>query len=165
LSINLWQMVYNKNMDRYNANETEISSGIIVYKKTIEGPRFLILYHGHRYWNFPKGKIEKGESSLQTALRETYEETGLNKKDLNISSSFKTEEKFVFLRRGKKIYKTVVFYLSETNKRHILLSKEHWGFGWFTYRETLQLFTQKNSKDTRKALRQAYSFLNNTNKK
>jgi 8-oxo-dGTP pyrophosphatase MutT (NUDIX family) len=31
-------------------------------------------------WSFPKGHLEKGESPIQTALREFYEETGLNLK-------------------------------------------------------------------------------------
>lgn len=142
-----------------NNSEREISSGIIVYKRTSEGPRFLILYHGHKYWNFPKGKIEKEEKSFETAIRETSEETGLVRKDLRFSSRFKTRENFTFKRRSKKVFKTVIFYLAETKKRHITLSKEHWGFGWFTYNEALQLFPDEKHKDTRRVLRQAYNFL------
>ena len=41
----------------------EISAGIIIYRRTGEGPKFLLLYHGGRYWNFPKGKI-----GMRTAL-------------------------------------------------------------------------------------------------
>lgn len=158
-------MLYNEIMRGYENDEKEISSGIIVYKKTIEGTRFLILYHGHMYWNFPKGKIEKEEHSFQAALRETYEETGLRKNDLHFSPLFKTKERFVFVRKGKKVHKMVIFYLAETKKRSISLSKEHWGFGWFTYHEALRLFTQEKHKGTRIILRNAYNFLLNKNKK
>lgn len=35
-----------------------------------------------KYWSFPKGKKEKGECSLQTAIRELNEETGINHNQL-----------------------------------------------------------------------------------
>src|SRR5579863_10064232 len=33
------------------ATAREISAGIVVFRRTPEGPRFLILYHGGEYWN------------------------------------------------------------------------------------------------------------------
>ena len=63
----------------------EISAGIIIYRKTLEGVKFLLLYHGGGYWNFPKGKIEAEEKSFQAALREIREETGLIKQDLKFT--------------------------------------------------------------------------------
>ena len=67
----------------------EISAGIIVYRRTKDGPKFLLLYHGGSYWNFPKGHIEGEEKSLEAALRETVEETGLKQEDLKIRNRFK----------------------------------------------------------------------------
>lgn len=39
----------------------------------------VVLIHrpGHDDWSFPKGKLDKGESSKEAALREVEEETGL----------------------------------------------------------------------------------------
>ena len=68
----------------------EISAGIIIYRKTEDGLKFLLLYHGRGYWNFPKGKIESEERSFQTALREIKEETGLSRDDLKLNQHFKT---------------------------------------------------------------------------
>lgn len=144
----------------------EISAGIIIYRKMPEGPRFLILYHGKGYWNFPKGKIESEERSFQTALREVKEETGLLRNDLKIQEHFKVYERFTFWRKveGKnvKIFKVVIFYLAEADKKAILISERkegqpHEGFGWFTYREAIKILT-KNA-DSRRILTQAHNFL------
>jgi len=63
----------------------EISSGIIFTKK-IKGKCHVLLGHVYngkeptifdRSWGIPKGKVENGESLLDAALREFYEETGL----------------------------------------------------------------------------------------
>jgi len=139
----------------------EISAGIIIYRKTPEGLKFLILYHGHNYWNFPKGKIESEEKSFQTALREVKEETGLTRNDLIFNEYFKTYEKFTFWRRlgnkNVKVFKIVIFYLAETKKSQIKISQEHEGYGWFTYKEALRILSKY--KDSQKVLTQAYKFL------
>ena len=97
----------------------QISAGFVVFRRTKEGPKFLLLYSGGQYWNFPKGKIEKEEKSMETAIRETCEETGLKKNDLHIKRWFKAYERFTFYssREKKKIFKTIIFYLAETRKR------------------------------------------------
>jgi 8-oxo-dGTP pyrophosphatase MutT (NUDIX family) len=165
----------------------EISAGIIIYRKTRTNAdpeaeqarygagltrtnaeiKFLILYHGHNYWNFPKGKIESEEKSFQTALREVKEETGLSRNDLKFNEYFKTYEKFVFWRRlgnkNVKVFKIVIFYLAETKKSQIKVSKEHEGYGWFTYREAMKILNKY--KDSQRVLAQAYRFLKNKKKK
>lgn len=138
----------------------EISAGIIIYRKTPEGVKFLLLYHGGGYWNFPKGKIEQEERSFQTALREIREETGLNRNDLKFTGPFKVYEKFTFLRgRGEaktRIFKIVIFYLAETKKSWIRISSEHDGYGWFSYKEAMKTLKHKDSQGV---LTQANDFL------
>jgi 8-oxo-dGTP pyrophosphatase MutT (NUDIX family) len=143
-------------MDKQRAKR-EISAGIIVYRKTPEGPKFLILYHGGSYWNFPKGKIESEERSLSAALRETKEETGLAVHDLRLAPNFKAYERFYFRRDGQGVFKIVIFYLAETHKRDIKLSFEHQGYGWFAMRDARRILG--NYKDSQKVLKQAGDFL------
>ena len=50
-----------------NQAKKEFSAGLIVYRNTEQGPRFLLLYHGGRYWNFPKGHIEN-RSNVTTSF-------------------------------------------------------------------------------------------------
>ena len=62
----------------------EQSAGIIVYRINSEGdPEFLLLNGDAIGWGFPKGHVDKGETLVQTAKRETYEETSLNISKLN----------------------------------------------------------------------------------
>lgn len=135
----------------------EISAGIIVYRRTNEGLKFLILYHGHNYWNFPKGKIESEEKSLWAALRETREETGLVSRDLRLANNFKAYERFYFRRAGQPIFKIVIFYLAETKNPRIIISKEHEGYGWFKLSEAVRVLSKYH--DSQKVLRQANDFL------
>src|ERR1700677_4848650 len=102
--------------------EREISAGIVVFRRTPEGPKFLILYHGGAYWNFPKGHIEGEEKDLAAALRETKEEAGLPSRDLRVLPNFKAYERFSFRRDGHGIFKIVIFYLAETRTRDIKIS-------------------------------------------
>ena len=89
----------------------EITAGIIVFRRTREGLKFLILYHRGGYWNFPKGHIEAEEHSLQAALRETREETGLKSTELRVIPNFKERQQFIFSREKEKIFKIVKDFL------------------------------------------------------
>lgn len=140
----------------------EISAGIIIYRKTPEGPVFLLLYHGHGYWNFPKGKIESEEKALQAALREVREETGLRHNDIFLNRAFRAHERFVFHRQKEKVFKIVIFYLAETKQARITVSDEHTGYGWFAYRDALKILGKY--KDSQRVLIQATRFIRPTSR-
>jgi bis(5'-nucleosidyl)-tetraphosphatase len=54
------------------------AAGIVVVRPDAGGWRYLVL-RAYRNWDFPKGRIEPGEEPLAAALRETREETGLDR--------------------------------------------------------------------------------------
>lgn len=137
--------------------EKQISAGFIIFRKTEKGLRFLILYHGNNYWNFPKGKIETEEKSLTTAFRETREETGLTKDDLQVIPDFKVYEKYSFRSGQKIIRKVVIFYLAETKKAAVRISDEHEGYAWFSYPMAMKML--RRYKGNQRILRMAYNFL------
>lgn len=61
------------------------SAGILVFRRTGEGPQFLLGHPGGPRWSrkdmgawmIPKGRIAKGETALDAAHREFVEETGI----------------------------------------------------------------------------------------
>lgn len=134
-----------------------ISAGIIIFRKTREGFKFLLLYHGRNYWNFPKGKLEAAERSWQAAFREVYEETGLKTSELKLVEDFKTYERFSFRRGKEKIFKIVILYLAETKQSRVTVSSEHEGYGWFTYNEAKRMLGKY--PENIKILQIAYNFL------
>jgi len=134
-------------------------AGFVIFRRTEEGIKFLLLYKGGTYWNFPKGHFESGETGLETALRETYEETGLKKSDLKIIPEFRAYEKFSFPSGNQMIYKNLILYLAETNKEEIKIApREHFGFGWFLYRDAVKIIGKKYS-GVKKVLKQAENFI------
>ena len=131
----------------------EISAGIIVYRKTDDGPRFLLLYHGRNHWSFPKGHLEEGERSFKAALREVQEETGLRSRELIFKEWFKIHDRFFLWKDGKKVFKIVTLYLAETTSSKVQISHEHIGYGWFLYKEAMKIAKYES---IRKILKKAY---------
>lgn len=54
------------------------AAGAVLWRAADDGPQ-VALVHRPRYddWSFPKGKVERGEHILRTAIREVWEETGV----------------------------------------------------------------------------------------
>ena len=162
----------------------EFSAGLVIYRQTDQGPRFLLLYHGGRYWNFPKGHIEEKlpetvlgapeitelsgdvaegaiqairETSKEAAIRETFEEAGIDPKKISIKPGFRSVQRFKFRRDNQDIFKTVIFYLAETDQPEIKISDEHEGFAWFLYKDAKYILAMY--KDSQKLLRSAYDYV------
>ena len=59
----------------------EKSCGVLPYRMVNGQQEFLLVFETYsKCWSLPKGHIEAGETDVQTALRELYEETGLTAK-------------------------------------------------------------------------------------
>ncbi len=123
----------------------EISAGAVLYKKNKDETRFLLLYHGGDYWNFPKGKMNRKESEQDTALREIEEETGIARSCIRILPQFHRIQRYIYRFQGKTIYKIVVFFLAEILRGEVHISEEHDGFGWFLHKDARKMLKHKNS--------------------
>lgn len=86
------------------------SAGGVVYRKKGGKTEWLLIKpRGSNHWRLPKGTIDKGEKSSETAAREVEEETGVKARILEKLGS----EKYFFQLDGEKIFKIVTFFLME----------------------------------------------------
>jgi 8-oxo-dGTP pyrophosphatase MutT (NUDIX family) len=140
----------------------QVVAGFVIFRRTEEGIKYLLLYKRGEYWNFPKGHFEEGEQSLDTAFREAEEETGIKKNELRIIPGFKAFEKFHFFSGNEKIFDTVILYLAETKQPQVTISpREHSGYAWFLYADAMRIL--RRYAETRKVLKQAHEFTRNQN--
>jgi 8-oxo-dGTP pyrophosphatase MutT (NUDIX family) len=94
------------------SNHTEVSAGGFVISKS--DPKLVALMArfnrgGKLEWCIPKGHLEQNETSEQAALREVFEETGLEADIIEHLG----EVNYQFIQDGSKISKTVHVYLMQ----------------------------------------------------
>ena len=121
------------------------SAGIVVFRKKNDTREFLLLHYQGGHWDFAKGKIEKGESKEDAALRELKEEADI---EATILDGFEDELSYFFKHKGELIKKTVYFFVGEAKHGTVTLSHEHQGFAWLPYKKALEQLTFKNAKET-----------------
>jgi len=122
----------------------ETSAGIVLFRKEGSKKLFLLLHYPSGHWDFVKGKMEKGESTHETAIREAQEETGIT--DLTFVENFEEWIEYNFKYQGELVQKKVVFFLAETKTKEIKISHEHSGYTWMDYNSSMDKTTFDNAK-------------------
>src|SRR4051794_30875498 len=107
----------------------ERSAGIIPYRTEGHQLSYLVLHSAtvrnpRAKWEFPKGGMEAGETPLQTAAREFQEETSLT--TWAFRDGFERSLSYTYIRRGRKVLKSVTYYLAEVlDDADLACSPEH----------------------------------------
>ena len=122
----------------------ETSAGIVLFRKEGVKKLFLLLHYPSGHWDFVKGKMEQGESTHQTAIRETKEETGIT--DIVFIENFEEWIEYNFKHQGELVQKKVVFFLAETKTKEVKISHEHSGYTWMDYNSSMEKTTFDNAK-------------------
>ena len=135
----------------------ETSAGIVLFRKEKSKKLFLLLHYPSGHWDFVKGKMEKGESTHQTAIRETEEETGIT--DIAFIENFEEWIEYNFQYQGELVNKKVVFFLAETKTEDVKISHEHQNYAWMDYNTSMEKTTFDNAKTV---LTKAQTLLSNT---
>jgi bis(5'-nucleosidyl)-tetraphosphatase len=147
----------------------ERSAGVIPYHVDREhGLVFLVLHSAtvrnpRAKWEFPKGGMEAGESTRETAAREFHEETGLV--DWSFREGFEKSLSYTYIRRGRKVVKTVTYYVVEVrdissltpSAEHVEDPAGHWHH-WGSFEQITRLLYHAK---IRQVFAEAYAWLEN----
>ncbi|MBT8211642.1 MAG: NUDIX hydrolase [Acidimicrobiia bacterium] len=108
-------------MVEYRASKGDIAAagGVVFRRRKKDGSPLFLLVHRPRYkdWTFPKGKLDKGESFIDAAVREVAEETGV---DPEVHLPLGT----VTYTTGNKNNKVVRYWLMEGKKEKFKPNRE-----------------------------------------
>ena len=122
----------------------ETSAGMGLFRKEYSKILFLLLHYPSGHWDFIKGKMEKGESTHETAIREAKEETGIM--DITFLENFEEWINYDFQYQGELVHKKVVFFLAETKTKEVMISHEHLDYTWMDYNTSMEKTTFDNAK-------------------
>ena len=109
--------------------EHEMGAGIMLLCKK----KVLVLKRGDYkedpfsgYWNFPGGTSEKGETPYETALRETFEETGFEERDIRIYEHIEN--------------RSYTMYIGVLDEEYMpVLDEEHAEYKWIPLSDVLKI--------------------------
>ena len=139
-----------KNTGGKGKTEQELSAGIIAFRKGEDGEnRYLLLDYG-KYWDYPKGHVEKGEDEREAALRELEEETGIV--DIDLIDDFRHQIVYFFRPPARSLVrKTVVFFIGQVESERVKISHEHVGYEWLKGEEALARVKYPTAKEVMRA--------------
>jgi 8-oxo-dGTP pyrophosphatase MutT (NUDIX family) len=142
----------------------ERSAGAVIFRHNPESQiEYLLLKRSGCCWNFPKGKLEKGENDIRAAERELHEETGLS--NLDFFPGFKLRTRYFFRapeRNFEWTFKIVTYYLAEAINSEVKISQEHQDYQWLKFEEACE--KTKDIRQIQKIIIKANAFIINNEK-
>ena len=133
--------------------EKEKSCGTMCFN----GNKVLMVKHNAGHWAFPKGHVEENETEVETAIRETKEETG-------IESEIISDQQFIITYSPKEnVIKDVIYFIakpknSELNRQESEIAD----LDWVNIEEAEDRITFDDEKELYQKVKEVYinKFLN-----
>ncbi len=97
--------------------------------------QFLLMRDRNR-WDLPKGHCEPDETLVQTALRETHEETGISADDISLIAEFSFSLEYPVTYSSPNVVtfmKRVTYFLGSITTARPVRCTEHEGYQWFKW--------------------------------
>lgn len=93
----------------------------------------LLMKHKSR-WDLPKGHADDGETLMQTALRETEEETGISPDQLSVDKHFEFALEYDVEKKKRGSYrKRTTYFLAWLDQPVDVQLTEHIGYKWIDW--------------------------------
>lgn len=128
----------NRRRPAINEVVREPTAGGIIFRHNPKtgGIEFLLIQDAKDRWTIPKGHIEEGEDSKQTAEREIREETGLQEMEM---LNWLGKINFRYRRVQSLVLMTTEIFLVRAKGDTDALTPEDWmnGIKWFEFKEAL----------------------------
>lgn len=131
------------------------SCGFVVCKQIKNQNYYLIIKSLNGDVGFPKGHMEKGETDLQTALRELKEETNI---DVKVIDGFRQQIEYKMSKNPDTIKQAVYFLGICINEEILCQVGEVAEAAFLPYEKALEVLTFSETKDI---LIKAQEFINN----
>lgn len=133
--------------------KTETSCGALVFTQTQQGIRYVIIQQTNGDWDFPKGHMEPGETEVETARREIFEEVGLQ---VTFLEGFREELCYPLLRKPGYT-KHCIYFLARYQGQNVCRQEsEVADVRLMTFAEAMDILTFPASKEL---LQKAEAFL------
>lgn len=133
----------------YEHNETEPppkqsiwAGGTVLYRITDDGDVEYLVIHRPLYddWTLPKGKLDKGETFLEGAVRETWEETGITPKRPRLVGT-------IAYHTQNDNAKVVRWWLAKAGKGSFEPNKEVDKVKWMSFKKGRKKLTYRNDRE------------------
>ncbi|MFA6636950.1 MAG: NUDIX hydrolase [Candidatus Omnitrophota bacterium] len=124
----------------------QVSAGGIVFKRTPDGIKVLLIKDRFGYWTWPKGHLEEGERLQDAAVREIREETGISDPDVMEEIGV---QKYSFPSGDENISKIVHIFLMRYTGNESLTPQldEISSAEWFSPEEAMDKIGYENSQN------------------
>ena len=93
------------------------AAGCVIFNATPDELHILLIFDQYGQWTFPKGHLEAGETSAAAAIREVYEETGIQGE---LGALVQTIY-YDVVKKGRTLHKQVDFFVMHTTQRTVTL--------------------------------------------
>lgn len=154
-------MMRRKNLTKESCVQFEKVCGAVTYKEIDDIRYFLLIRNESGHIGFPKGHVEDGENEEETAMREVFEETGLN---IPLKDGFRHSFEYIIPgnKRIKRISKLAVYFIAEFHEEKVQIQASEISKWWLVpFKEALSIL---NKETDRELLRLANAWLDKTKK-
>ena len=117
------------------------SCGVVAYKRIDNINYYLIIKQINNDIGFPKGRMNKDENEVETAIRELKEETNI---EVKLNNEYRVQIEY----KIPNALKTVVYFLGEVINEDIIIQEQEVKEAYFLpYNDALNVISYNDTKD------------------